>query len=72
MTGPTKINRWLIAVSVALFLIAGAQAYLLSQRSSDSVLNSQPNLLNETNIFSNDPTLKNWDPLSEIQNIQKI
>jgi HSP20 family protein len=71
MTEPTKINKWLVLVTVALFLITGTQAYLLSQRSSDSVLNSQPNLLNETNIFSNGSTLKNWDPLSEIQNIQK-
>jgi HSP20 family protein len=71
MTEPTKINRWLIAVTLALFLIAGSQAYLLSQKSNDRILNSQPNLLNETNNFSNGSTLKNWDPLSEIQNIQK-
>jgi len=71
MTQPTKINKWLIVITVTLFLIAGTQAYLLSQKSNESVLNSQPNLFNETNIFSNGPTLKNWDPLSEIQNIQK-
>lgn len=71
MAEPTKINRWLIVVTVALFFIAGTQAYLLSQKSGNSLLNSQPNLLDETNIFSNTPTLKNWDPLSEIQNIQK-
>jgi HSP20 family protein len=71
MTEPTKINRWLVVATVALFIIAGSQAYLLSQKPNANEKQSRPNLLNETDIFSSTPTLKNWDPLSEIQRIQK-
>ncbi len=71
MAEPKKINRWLVALTLVLLCIAGTQAYLLSQKPRDSLLGSMPNLLNETDIPSNSPALKNWDPLSEIQNMQK-
>ncbi len=71
MAEPTKINRWLITLTLVLLCIAGVQAYLLSQKSSSSLSGLQSNLLNETDIHSNSPTPKNWDPLSEIHNMQK-
>ncbi len=71
MTEPTKINKWLVGITLGLLLIASGQSYLLFQKTNNRLTSSQPSLLDETNITSDISTLRNWDPFSEIQNIQK-
>jgi len=71
MIESTKINRWLVALAIVLFAIAVSQAYLLSQKNDENLASSQLNLFDENHNFSTPPTLKNLDPLAEIQKLQK-